>query len=54
LCPYELLEMRDLSFDTRIPHEIVLDYVQPYFEAKVLALSIELFQHGTELRQYNG
>jgi hypothetical protein len=40
LRPYELLEMHDLSSDMRIPLEIMLNYVQPYFEAEIHALRL--------------
>ena len=40
LRPYELLEMHLAEGLVTLPREIMVDYVQPYFEAKVKSLRV--------------
>ncbi|TFY50885.1 hypothetical protein EVG20_g11275, partial [Dentipellis fragilis] len=40
LRPHELLELHPPGLVVRLPREIMLEYIQPYFEAKVKALRI--------------
>jgi hypothetical protein len=54
LRPYELLEMHDSSSDMRIPREIMLNYVQPYFEANVKALRLVRKDEGSHGQESSG
>jgi hypothetical protein len=54
LRPYELLEMHDLSSDMRIPREIMLNYVQPYFEAEIHALRLVRKDEGSHGQESSG
>jgi hypothetical protein len=54
LHPYELLELHHVGADLRLPRDVMLEYVQPSFEAKVRALRLVLRERraGRESREF--
>jgi hypothetical protein len=50
---YELLELHNIASDMRLPREVMHEYVQPIFEAKVKALRVVLRETADHHRRPN-